>query len=59
MGWDNGAVTRWDVASGQPVGANQQGQAGTTLKAAADLYGGVGSSTYNAVAAAWTAINVN
>jgi len=30
-----------------------------TLAAAADLYGGVGSATWNAVAAAWTAVNVN
>ena len=30
-----------------------------TLKAAADLYGGTSSSTYAAVAAAWTGVNVN
>jgi len=29
------------------------------LQSAADLYGGVGSPTWNAVAAAWSAINVN
>ncbi|HEY9029591.1 MAG TPA: M4 family metallopeptidase [Burkholderiaceae bacterium] len=30
-----------------------------TLKAAADLYGGTGTATYNAVAAAWSAVLVN
>ncbi|MFO1340673.1 MAG: M4 family metallopeptidase [Burkholderiaceae bacterium] len=30
-----------------------------TLAAAADLYGGVGSATWNAVNAAWAAVNVN
>jgi len=29
-----------------------------TLAATADLYGGVGSATWNAVNAAWAAVNV-
>lgn len=37
---------------------NYAGARAATLKAAADLYGGVGSTTYNAVAAAWSAVSV-
>jgi Zn-dependent metalloprotease len=38
---------------------NYAGARVATLKAAADLYGGVGSPTWNAVAAAWSAVSVN
>ena len=38
---------------------NYAGARAASLNAAADLYGGVGSATYNAVAAAWSAVNVN
>ncbi len=38
---------------------NYAGARVASLKAAADLYGGVGSTTYNAVAAAWSAVSVN
>jgi len=37
---------------------NYAGARTATLNAAADLYGN-GSANYNAVAAAWSAINVN
>ena len=38
---------------------NYAGARAASLQAAADLYGGVGSTTYNAVAAAWSAVSVN
>jgi Zn-dependent metalloprotease len=37
---------------------NFKGARAATLKAAADLFGGTGSTQYKAVAAAWTAVNV-